>query len=60
MYKTPGTPSKRPKLQIMGIEEGEKKQIKGIENIFNKIMAENLWYRRLSEHQTAKIRKKYP
>jgi hypothetical protein len=32
---------KRPNLQIMGIEEGEEVQVKGIHNIFNKIKAEN-------------------
>jgi hypothetical protein len=29
---------KRPKLRIMGIEEGEEVQTKGIQNIFNKII----------------------
>jgi hypothetical protein len=28
---------KRPNLQIMGIEEGEEEQAKGIQNIFDKI-----------------------
>jgi hypothetical protein len=32
---------KRPKLRIMGIEEGEEMQAKGICNIFNKIITEN-------------------
>jgi chromosome segregation ATPase len=32
---------KRPNLRIMGIEEGEEVQAKGIQNIFNKIIAEN-------------------
>jgi hypothetical protein len=32
---------KRPKLRIMGIEEGEKVQAKWICNIFNKIITEN-------------------
>jgi hypothetical protein len=32
---------KRPNLRIMGIEEGEEVQAKGICNIFNKIIAEN-------------------
>jgi hypothetical protein len=31
---------KRPNLQIMGIEEGEDVQAKGVGNIFNKIIAE--------------------
>jgi hypothetical protein len=32
---------KRPNLRIMGIEEGEELQTKGIHNIFNKIITEN-------------------
>jgi hypothetical protein len=32
---------KRPNLRIMGIEEGEEVQAKGISNIFNKIITEN-------------------
>jgi chromosome segregation ATPase len=32
---------KRPNLRIMGIEEGDEEQGKGICNIFNKIMTEN-------------------
>jgi hypothetical protein len=32
---------KRTKLRIMGIEEGEEVQAKGIHNIFNKIITEN-------------------
>jgi polyribonucleotide nucleotidyltransferase len=32
---------KRPNLRIMGIEEGEKVQAKGMHNIFNKIIIEN-------------------
>jgi predicted nuclease with TOPRIM domain len=32
---------KRPKLRIMGIEEGEDVQAKGMHNIFNKIITEN-------------------
>jgi hypothetical protein len=32
---------KRPNLRIMGIEEGEQVQAKGIHNIVNKIMTEN-------------------
>jgi hypothetical protein len=35
------TSIKRPNLRIMGIEEGEEVQAKGIHNIFNKIIAEN-------------------
>jgi archaeosine-15-forming tRNA-guanine transglycosylase len=32
---------KRPNLRIMGIEEGEEVQAKGMCNIFNKIIIEN-------------------
>jgi hypothetical protein len=32
---------KRPNLTIMGIEEGEEVQAKGVHNIFNKIISEN-------------------
>jgi hypothetical protein len=32
---------KRPNMRIMGIEEGEEVQTKGICNIFNKIITEN-------------------
>jgi hypothetical protein len=32
---------KRPKLRIMGIEEGEELQTKGICNIFTKIITKN-------------------
>jgi archaeosine-15-forming tRNA-guanine transglycosylase len=52
---------KRPNLRIMGIEEGEEVQAKGMHNIFNKIITENfpnleksMPYRckRPPEHQT--------
>jgi hypothetical protein len=52
---------KRPNLRIMGIEEGEELQTKGIHNIFNKIITENFpnlektmpfRYRNPSGHQT--------
>ena len=32
---------KRPNLKIIGIEEGEESELKGPENIFNKIIEEN-------------------
>jgi precorrin-2 methylase len=35
-------PIKRPNLRIMSIEEGEEVQAKGMRNIFNKIITENL------------------
>jgi predicted nuclease with TOPRIM domain len=34
-------PIKRPNLRIMGIEEGEEMQAKGMGNIFNKIRTKN-------------------
>jgi hypothetical protein len=36
-----GDSIKRPNLQIMGIEEGEEVQPKGMCNVFNKIIVEN-------------------
>jgi hypothetical protein len=36
----PTNSNKRPNLRIMGIEEGEKVQAKGIHNIFNKLITE--------------------
>jgi hypothetical protein len=33
---------KRPNLRIIGIEESEDSQLKGPENVFNKIIEENL------------------
>ena len=32
---------KKPNLRIIGVEEGEELQIKGPENVFNKIIEEN-------------------
>jgi hypothetical protein len=32
---------KRPNLRIMGIEEGEEVQAKGMHNMFNRIITEN-------------------
>jgi archaeosine-15-forming tRNA-guanine transglycosylase len=52
---------KRPNLRIMGIEEEEEVQAKGIRNIFNKIITENFpnveklcpfRYRKPPGHQT--------
>jgi hypothetical protein len=33
---------KRPNLRIIGIEKGDDSQFKGLENIFNKIIEENI------------------
>ncbi|KAL6079788.1 hypothetical protein STEG23_023429 [Scotinomys teguina] len=52
---------KGPNIRIIGIEEGEEYQLKGTENIFNKIIEENFpnlkrnhpsRYKKLIEHQT--------
>jgi hypothetical protein len=52
---------RRPNLRIMGIEEGEELQAKGISNIFNKIIIEKfpnlqklmpILYRKPPGHQT--------
>jgi hypothetical protein len=58
---------KRPNLYIVGIEEGEDIQTKGIETVFNKIRAENFpnlkkspRYRTLTEHQTLRTKKETP
>jgi chromosome segregation ATPase len=56
---------KRPNLRIMGIEEGEEVQAKGIHNIFNKIITENfpnleksmlIQVQEPQEHQTDQIK----
>jgi hypothetical protein len=60
---------KRPNLRIMGFEEGEEVQEKGMHNIFNKIITENfpslektgsLRYRKPPEHQTDLIKIELP
>jgi hypothetical protein len=52
---------KRPNLRIMGIDEGEEVQAKGMPNIFNEIITENfpnlektmpIQYRKPPEHPT--------
>jgi hypothetical protein len=52
---------KRPNLRIMGIEEGEEVQAKGMHNIFNKIITEHfpnleksmpILCKRIPEYQT--------
>ena len=54
---------KRPNLRIIGVEEGEL-QVKGPENIFNKMIEENfpnlknLWrYKKITDHQIDSIKK---
>jgi hypothetical protein len=52
----------------MDIEKGKKEQTKGIENVFNKIIAENLpsfergssRYEKILGHQTDKIKDESP
>jgi hypothetical protein len=65
-YARPLGHHQKTKLQIMGIEEGEEIQAKGIDNLFNNIIAENfpnlekgkdIENRRLSECQTGRVRK---
>jgi hypothetical protein len=60
---------KRPNLRIMGIEEGEEVQAKGIHDIFNKIITENFpnlekvmpfRYRKPPGHQTDLIKIELP
>jgi archaeosine-15-forming tRNA-guanine transglycosylase len=60
---------KRPNFRIMGIEEGEEVQAKGMCNIFNKIITENFpnlrkivpyRYKRPPGHQTDHIKIELP
>ncbi|KAL6030381.1 hypothetical protein STEG23_024291 [Scotinomys teguina] len=48
---------KRPNIRIIGIEEGEEYQLKGTENIFNKIIEENFNY--LKKEPPIKIQEAY-
>ena len=48
---------KRPNLKIIGIEEGEESQLKGTENIFNKIIEEN--FPNLKEEMVIKVQEVY-
>ncbi|KAL6042861.1 hypothetical protein STEG23_007546, partial [Scotinomys teguina] len=48
---------KRPNLRIIGIEEGEEYQLKGTENIFNKIIEEN--FPNLKKEPPIKIQEAY-
>ncbi|MBV2134258.1 hypothetical protein KRX52_15875 [Pseudomonas sp. MAP12] len=48
---------KRPNLRIIGIEEGEEIQLKGTENIFNKIIEEN--FPNLKKDMPMKIQEAY-
>ncbi|MBV2134755.1 hypothetical protein KRX52_18445, partial [Pseudomonas sp. MAP12] len=48
---------KRPNLRIIGIEEGEETQLKGAENIFNKIIEEN--FPNLKKDMPMKVQEAY-
>ena len=48
---------KRPNLKIIGIEEGEESQLKGPENIFNKIIEEN--FPNLKKEMAIKVQEAY-
>ncbi|MBV2151090.1 hypothetical protein KRZ98_23105 [Sphingobium sp. AS12] len=48
---------KRPNLRIIGIEEGEETQLKGAENIFNKIIEEN--FPNLKKDMSMKVQETY-
>ena len=48
---------KRPNLKIIGIEEGEESQLKGTENIFNKIIEEN--FPNLKEEMVINVQEAY-
>ena len=48
---------KRPNLRIIGIEENEDSQLKGPENIFNKIIEEN--FPNLKKEMTIKGQEAY-
>jgi hypothetical protein len=59
---------KRPNLQIMGVEEGKEIQTKGIDNLFNRIIAEKFpnlkkespRCRKFTKHQTIRTKKETP
>ena len=48
---------KRPNLKIIGIEEGKESQLKGPENIFNKIIEEN--FPNLKEEMVINVQEAY-
>ena len=48
---------KRPNLKIIGIEKGEESQLKGPENIFNKIIEEN--FPNLKEEMVINVQEAY-
>ena len=48
---------KRPNLRIIGIEENEDSQLKGPENVFNKIIEEN--FSNLKKGMAIKVQEAY-
>ena len=48
---------KRPNLRIIRIEEDEDSQLKGLENVFNKIIEEN--FPNLKNEMTIKVQETY-
>ena len=48
---------KRPNLRIIGIEENEDSQLKGPENVFNKIIEEN--FPNLKKEMAIKVQDAY-
>ena len=48
---------KRPKLRIIGLEEGDELQLKGTENIFKKIIEEN--FPNLKKDMPIKVQEAY-
>jgi phage protein U len=48
---------KRPNLQIMGVEEGEKIQTKGIDKLFSRIIAEN--FHNLEKKRVIQVQETY-
>jgi hypothetical protein len=48
---------KRPNLRIIGIEENKDSQLKGLENVFNKIMEEN--FLNLKKEMDIKVQEAY-
>ena len=52
-----GDTMKRPSIKIIGIEEGEESQLKGPENIFNKIIEEN--FPNLKEEMVINVQEAY-
>jgi uncharacterized coiled-coil protein SlyX len=50
-------PMKRPNIQIMGVEERKEIQTKGIDNLFNRIIAEN--FPNLEKERVTQVKEAY-